>query len=314
MLKDGLTNPQIAERMGISLDGAKYHVSEIISKLGVSSRQEAALIRLDEHRPWWAAALAPLAWFGRKMSAATHPSPTGLASIASIGLGVAAVGGLALLAFFVVRMMNDDGDGSETTVATNDLADELGASEFMSALDQALANGDEQFFAANVRYREVTCLADVVDAPGNPPACEGLLPGATTEALPVSVMNSEGFYYDPSDYGPLVDAMFKNGSPRLYAVATRPPPVSGQEWTLHPSSVRQGVAIVADAGATAGPVGVQTSARVVALTLGYDGVSWGITHLYLGGPNPFLNYDEPDVGEEWVRSFFGDWERWEPVD
>ncbi len=41
LLRDGLTNPQIARRMGISLDGAKYHVSEILSKLDVASRKAA---------------------------------------------------------------------------------------------------------------------------------------------------------------------------------------------------------------------------------------------------------------------------------
>jgi hypothetical protein len=38
----GYTNPQIAERLGITLDGAKWHVREIIAKLGASSREEAA--------------------------------------------------------------------------------------------------------------------------------------------------------------------------------------------------------------------------------------------------------------------------------
>jgi DNA-binding CsgD family transcriptional regulator len=42
LLQRGLTNRQIAERLGISLPGARYHVSEILSKLGVGSRQEAA--------------------------------------------------------------------------------------------------------------------------------------------------------------------------------------------------------------------------------------------------------------------------------
>lgn len=42
LVRGGLTNEQIAERLGISLDGAKYHVSQILSKLGVSSRAEAA--------------------------------------------------------------------------------------------------------------------------------------------------------------------------------------------------------------------------------------------------------------------------------
>ena len=45
LLRRGLTNQQIAERLRISLPGARYHVSEILSKLGVSSRQEAPLGR-----------------------------------------------------------------------------------------------------------------------------------------------------------------------------------------------------------------------------------------------------------------------------
>jgi len=54
LLRDKLANPQIAERLGITRDAVKYHVSEILSKLGVASREEAALWRPSE-RPWWAA-------------------------------------------------------------------------------------------------------------------------------------------------------------------------------------------------------------------------------------------------------------------
>jgi DNA-binding CsgD family transcriptional regulator len=42
LVKEGLTNPQIAQRLGISESGARFHVSEILSKLGVDSRQQAA--------------------------------------------------------------------------------------------------------------------------------------------------------------------------------------------------------------------------------------------------------------------------------
>jgi len=42
LIREGLTNEQIGARLGISDHGAKYHVAEILSKLGVSSRQEAA--------------------------------------------------------------------------------------------------------------------------------------------------------------------------------------------------------------------------------------------------------------------------------
>jgi Bacterial regulatory proteins, luxR family len=40
LLRRGLANQLIADRLGISLPGARYHVSEILSKLGVESRQE----------------------------------------------------------------------------------------------------------------------------------------------------------------------------------------------------------------------------------------------------------------------------------
>jgi len=42
LLAHGRTNPEIADELGISLDGAKWHVREIIGTLGVDSREEAA--------------------------------------------------------------------------------------------------------------------------------------------------------------------------------------------------------------------------------------------------------------------------------
>jgi DNA-binding CsgD family transcriptional regulator len=47
LIAAGKTNPEIAERLGITLDGAKFHVREILAKLGVDSREEAAA--------WWKA-------------------------------------------------------------------------------------------------------------------------------------------------------------------------------------------------------------------------------------------------------------------
>ena len=47
LIAGGKTNGEIADTLGISLDGAKYHVREIMGRLGVDSREEAA--------EWWRA-------------------------------------------------------------------------------------------------------------------------------------------------------------------------------------------------------------------------------------------------------------------
>ena len=84
LLRAGASNAQIAERLGITERTAKFHVSEILSKLGVTSREEAATVALPERRRWWAA--WPL-W----------------ARIASAATIAAAAAGLALLAWGVLR-------------------------------------------------------------------------------------------------------------------------------------------------------------------------------------------------------------------
>lgn len=54
LIEQGYSNLEIAEQLGISLDGAKFHVSEILTKLGVSSRDEAVTAWKDGRRriPW----------------------------------------------------------------------------------------------------------------------------------------------------------------------------------------------------------------------------------------------------------------------
>jgi len=44
MVADGLSNKEIAAELGISTHTAKFHVAQIIAKLGAMSRTEAALI------------------------------------------------------------------------------------------------------------------------------------------------------------------------------------------------------------------------------------------------------------------------------
>jgi DNA-binding CsgD family transcriptional regulator len=51
LVREGLTNDEIARRLGISPDGVKFHVSEILGRLGVTSRREAAGWQPDAARP-----------------------------------------------------------------------------------------------------------------------------------------------------------------------------------------------------------------------------------------------------------------------
>jgi DNA-binding CsgD family transcriptional regulator len=68
LLREGLSNEQIALRLGISVDGVKFHVSEILGKLGVGSRNEAAQWDGEQRQPAPSARLA-----GRWRSTRTSP-------------------------------------------------------------------------------------------------------------------------------------------------------------------------------------------------------------------------------------------------
>lgn len=97
LLRDGLTNEQIASGLGIMFETAKWHVSAILSKLGVATREEAAALPAEEGR--WPLSRIALALAGTAVVAG-------------------AVAGLALLAWGVQRS-GDDGQASAVTVSAS---------------------------------------------------------------------------------------------------------------------------------------------------------------------------------------------------
>ena len=94
-VRQGLTNEEIAQRLGITLDGAKFHVSEILLRLGVESRYEAANWRPQAARSRWAFALAPFALL--------HKVKWGFGYAAAGVIAAAVAVGVALLAWGVTR-------------------------------------------------------------------------------------------------------------------------------------------------------------------------------------------------------------------
>jgi DNA-binding CsgD family transcriptional regulator len=91
LLRQGMSNPEIATQMGISRDGVKYHVSEILSKLGVTSREDAAAWAAPAMpgRRWLPSLLAPAKLFTLKAAGAA------VIAVALGAMGLLALGVLA---------------------------------------------------------------------------------------------------------------------------------------------------------------------------------------------------------------------------
>ena len=90
LLRGAFSNAQIAERLGITERTAKFHVSEILSKLGVETREDAAAWQPEERKRWWTGLPSPLKWGA-------------IAKIAEATVLVASAAGLAVLAWGILR-------------------------------------------------------------------------------------------------------------------------------------------------------------------------------------------------------------------
>lgn len=105
LVRRGLSDQEIADALDLTLAGAKYHVSEILTKLGVASREEAAAWQPAEARQsWWRRALA--------LSLA--------AKVIGVTIVVAALAGVGLLTWGALR--SDDSGNVTAAAVFDDLA------------------------------------------------------------------------------------------------------------------------------------------------------------------------------------------------
>jgi DNA-binding CsgD family transcriptional regulator len=135
LIKDGLTNPQIAERLGITESGARFHVSEILSKLGVESRREAALWpTAGGQRRWGFSAASLLRWHLNKVSLVQVARSAGAALLVATAIA------FVLLALGVLT--NDRRSGS---APTQEIALQSSTSEIALPGDRAAGTAPERW-------------------------------------------------------------------------------------------------------------------------------------------------------------------------
>jgi DNA-binding CsgD family transcriptional regulator len=123
LMRAGLTNKEIAGRLGITERGAKYHVSEILSKLGMDRREDARTWRREKlHRVGLAALLA-------------RPSGT----VTRIASGLLASGVVALLALGLGVAVMERRGGQAETLASDQKTEERAREEMIQLADEATA-------------------------------------------------------------------------------------------------------------------------------------------------------------------------------
>ena len=193
LLQRDFTNEQIAHRLGISLDGAKYHVSQILSKLGVASREEATAVALSGRRRWWAS--WPL-W----------------TKIAGAAMATAIAGAVVFVASSAIGSSEAEPEflGDMTPLGPDIIGqydDPQNFNAFAGRLSEAIETGDQQWFLENTRFTDYDCRPPIDSGFGLPPppppaACEGESPPATVPAIKLVPFDFEGDEADneKSDY------------------------------------------------------------------------------------------------------------------
>jgi len=197
-----MTNEEIAQRMGITLDGAKFHVSEILGKLGLASRYEAASWR-PESAPARGSrffALAPLTLL-HKVKVGTVGYALGAVVTAGVAVGV----GLLLWGIVASR----DGQGAPSTG--------------IAALDSVLAMIERQdagALAARARFQPTACGG--VGPSGAFPCPEGVAEGTLLPRFQLLSCEASSATSIEGVRAAFQAVFAKNGASSIYAVGQAP--------------------------------------------------------------------------------------------
>jgi DNA-binding CsgD family transcriptional regulator len=104
LIRLGLSNAEIADRLAIARETVKWHVSEILSKLGVETREAAAAWQQEDYLE------------GRSLRRFGGGVPL-LLRLAGVSMVAATVAGVAVFGWAVVQT-SGDGDGDQAIAAT----------------------------------------------------------------------------------------------------------------------------------------------------------------------------------------------------
>jgi DNA-binding CsgD family transcriptional regulator len=213
LLAANRTNFEIAQELGISLDGAKWHVREVLARLGVDSREQAG--------EYWRRERSLV----RRAIAFLMPVAQLATSKVAVFAGVALVSGAVVAGAFALRG-GDDESGSEAEVLASPSAaaviDDLAPRSDIPIVDEVIAAG---------RAGDLPAIRDLMLAfaepcttgergVGSPPGC----PAGASDGTPVDTLRV--IASERVDPGPDLDQLLENVVPKattLHAVIRSQP-------------------------------------------------------------------------------------------
>lgn len=226
LISKGKTNPEIADALGISRDGVKYHVSEVLSKLGSNSREEAA--------EYWRRhnGLAPR--FSRVFDGVCASTALRWATATAFAGGVALAAGAVLFSRGGDDVPSSTVLASVTQEATPGVAGQDSTSDpQLDVVIAAVLSGDRALMESFLRLDSVAC--GEAGGPGNGLPCGTDPPGTVRPAF--AHVGCDATYWTGSQF-PWIDS-FQGRSPKVYAAYREDPAPANA-----PRSAPKGSAVV----------------------------------------------------------------------